>query len=280
MTALHYIVWNPENSLLDVGFYSLRWYSLLFMLGFLFSYLILKRVFHKEGVPEDKLERLTIYVGLGAVVGARLGHCLFYDFEYYSQNIAEIFLPFRLEPQFEFTGYLGLASHGGAIGIVLALLLYVRNQQMNLLWVVDKLALVVPLGCFFIRMGNLMNSEVVGKPTNAAWAFIFTQVDSVPRHPSQLYEALAYFFIFIILNILYRRSRREKGFIFGLFLVLMFSARFLIEFLKADQVAFEAGMLLNMGQLLSIPFILAGFILLSLRHKKVEEPATPVPTLS
>lgn len=280
MNALNYIVWNPENSLIDLGFYSLRWYSLLFMLGFLFSYLILKRVFWKEGVPEEKLERLTIYVGLGAVLGARLGHCLFYDFDYYSENIAEIFLPFRLEPHFEFTGYLGLASHGGAIGILLALLLYARSQRMDLLWVLDKLALVIPLACFFIRMGNLMNSEIVGKPTNVAWAFIFKQLDAVPRHPAQLYEALAYLFIFITLNILYRKSRREKGFIFGMFLVFMFSARFLIEFIKADQSAFEAGMLLNMGQLLSIPFILAGFILLSMRHKKVEEPATPVPSVS
>lgn len=266
-TIAAYITWNPDKALIDLGFYELRWYSLLFATGFVLSYFILKRIFKKEGIPENKLESLTIYVVVGTVVGARLGHCLFYDFDYYSQHIAEIFLPFRFEPEFEFVGYQGLASHGGAIGIFIALILYSRNQKMNLWLTLDRLAVVAPLAGTCIRLGNLMNSEIVGKPADVAWAFVFVQVDAIPRHPGQLYEALAYLLIFGVMIYSYRKFRKRPGFIFGLFLTLMFTARFVIEFFKADQSDFEAGMAINMGQTLSIPFVILGLLLMFLKNR-------------
>ena len=268
---LSFISWNPDPVIIDLGFYSLRWYSLLFALGFVVSYIILKDHFKKAGLGEEMLEKLTIYVVLATIIGARLGHCLFYDWAYYSEHLLEIFLPFRFQPEFEFTGFRGLASHGGILGIVVAVLLYSRKYKIKAFWVFDKLSLVGALAGAFIRFGNLMNSEIVGKPADVPWAFVFERLDSVPRHPGQLYEALSYLFIFCILFYLSRNNKREPGFIFGLFFTLLFSARFIIEFFKADQSAFEAGMVLNMGQLLSIPFILFGITLCFLKRHKTTE---------
>lgn len=269
-----YIYWNPDGTLIDLGFYVLRWYSVLFALGFVFSYIILKKQFAKDNVPDEKLQGLIVYVVLATVIGARLGHCLFYDFEYYSQHVAEIFLPFRFEPSFQFVGYQGLASHGGAIAILIALIFYARKYDVKLFWILDKLALVIPLAGCFIRLGNLMNSEIIGKPSTAAWAFIFQKVDNVPRHPGQLYEAIAYLAIFVFLYILNKKINKEQGFIFGLFLTLLFSARFVIEFFKADQSAFEAGMAINMGQALSVPFIVFGLILILLKRNNKITPSS------
>lgn len=266
-----YITWNPDPFVFDLGFYALRWYSLFFALGFVISYLILKGYFKKAGLEEEMLDKLTIYVVLATIIGARLGHTLFYDWDYYSDHIAEIFLPVRFEPEFEFTGFQGLASHGGIFGIVVAVLLYSRKYNIKSLWVFDKLSLVGALAGAFIRFGNLMNSEIIGKPADVPWAFIFEKVDAIPRHPGQLYEALAYFTIFVILYFVTRNNKREPGFIFGLFFTLLFSARFVIEFFKADQSDFEAGMILNMGQLLSIPFILFGIVLLFLKRQKTDQ---------
>jgi phosphatidylglycerol:prolipoprotein diacylglycerol transferase len=263
---LTYIHWNPDGTIVDLGFYALRWYSVLFALGFVLSYLILRVHFKKAGLGEEKLEKLTVYVVVAAIIGMRLGHCLFYDWDYYSENIAEIFLPVRFEPEFRFVGYQGLASHGGIFAILIALILYVRNYKIRLMWLLDKLALVGPLAGAFIRFGNLMNSEIIGKPADVPWAFVFEQVDRLPRHPGQLYEAIAYLLIFAFLNILAPRIRRENGFLVGLMLILLFSARFIIEFFKADQSDFEAGMLLNMGQLLSIPFIMLGIVLVLIKR--------------
>lgn len=267
---LSYIAWNPDPVIIDLGFYSLRWYSLLFALGFVFGYIILRNHFKKAGLGEEMLERLTIYVVLATIIGARLGHCLFYDWGYYSEHILEIFLPFRFEPEFEFIGFRGLASHGGIFGIVVAVLLYSRKYKVKALWVFDKLSLVGALAGACIRFGNLMNSEIIGKPADVPWAFIFERVDAVPRHPGQLYEALSYLTIFAILYVLNRNSKREAGFIFGVFFTLLFTARFIIEFFKADQSAFEAGMTFNMGQLLSIPFILLGLIIIFLKRHKTD----------
>lgn len=268
---LSYIVWNPDPIIFDLGFYALRWYSLLFALGFVLGYSILRSHFKKAGLGEEMLEKLTIYVVLATIIGARLGHCLFYDWDYYSDHIVEIFLPVRFQPEFEFTGFQGLASHGGIFGIVVAVLLYSREYKIKSFWVFDKLSLVGALAGACIRFGNLMNSEIVGKPADVPWAFIFEKVDSVPRHPGQLYEALAYLTIFGILYILTQNNKREPGFIFGLFFTLLFSARFIIEFFKADQSDFEAGMVLNMGQLLSIPFILFGIVLVFLKWQKTNQ---------
>jgi phosphatidylglycerol:prolipoprotein diacylglycerol transferase len=270
MTIPGYITWNPSPNLFDLGFYALRWYSLLFLGGFILSFVILKGRFKKANLNLYLLERLTIYVVLGTLVGARLGHCLFYDWAYYSKHIPEIFLPFQFSPKFRLTGFQGLASHGGGIGIFTALFLYNRRykSQVNLLWIMDQLALVVPLAGCCIRMGNLMNSEIVGKPTDVSWAFIFVQDDGIPRHPAQLYEALAYLFIFIVLNLIARYRPSKKGFLLGLFMLLVFTARFLLEGLKADQSDFEAHMALNMGQLLSIPFIITGIVLIIIKRRK------------
>lgn len=256
------INWDHDGSILDLGFYDLRWYSMLFALGFALSFLLLRKRFRAELVPDEKLDTLLIYMLFATILGARLGHCFFYEFDYYSQHPIEILLPVRFSPQFEFTGFQGLASHGGAIGIMIAILVYSKMEKMNVYWVMDKLALAIPLACAFIRLGNLFNSEMVGNPTSVPWAIVFLQLDDVPRHPGQVYEATAYFSIFLLLNLLYQKVKRRSGFIFGLFLVSMFSARFVLEFFKVDQVAFESGMALNMGQLLSIPFIIAGIYLM------------------
>lgn len=264
-----FIQWDPSPVIVDFGFYEVRWYSLLFALGFVLSYMILKGQFKKAALDENLLDKLTVYIVVATVLGARLAHCIFYDWEYYSQHLLEILLPFRFEPEFQFTGFMGLASHGGIFAIVLAVLLYARNFKVRALWIFDKLSIVGALAGACIRFGNLMNSEIVGKPTDVPWAFIFTRVDELPRHPGQLYEALAYLFIFGLLFLLDRHNTRKPGFIFGIFFVLLFTARFLIEFVKADQADFEAGMLLNMGQLLSIPFILVGFYI-AYRYREKE----------
>lgn len=278
MDLISYIHWNPDGTLIDLGFFEIRWYSLLFALGFVFSYLILRGEFKRTGLGEEKLEKLTVYVVLATVIGARLAHVFFYDWDYYSDHLAEILLPVRFEPEFQFTGFRGLASHGGIFGIVVAVLLYSRKYKVKALWLFDKLSVVGALAGACIRFGNLMNSEIVGKPADVPWAFVFEKVDNVPRHPGQLYEALAYLAIFGFLYWFDRRSRRQSGFIFGLFFFLLFSARFLIEFVKADQSAFEAGMLLNMGQLLSIPFLIFGLVLMYLkRHKTPVKQHSPIP---
>jgi phosphatidylglycerol---prolipoprotein diacylglyceryl transferase len=271
MHLLNYIQWDPSITLVDLGFFQLRWYSLLFATGFILSYMILSRYFQKENVSIEKLDKLTVYIVLATIIGARLGHVIFYDWDYYSNHLLEIFLPFRFEPSFRFVGFQGLASHGGSIAILIAVWLYRRNQHLKELWTLDKLALVVPLAGMFIRLGNLMNSEIIGKPAEVPWAFVFEQVDNVPRHPGQLYEAIAYLLIFGITNLVYHNLKKQNGFVFGLFLVLLFSARFIIEFFKTHQSDFEIGMTLNMGQILSIPFIIFGLVLMFIKNKNVEE---------
>jgi prolipoprotein diacylglyceryl transferase len=265
-----YIIWNPDPNVFDLGFYALKWYSVLFLTGFVLSYTILKYQFKKAHLELYLLEKLTVYVISGTLIGARLGHCLFYDWAYYSKHITEIFLPIQFSPQLRFTGYQGLASHGGGIGIFVALLLYNHRYKtrINLLWIVDQVAVLVPLAGCCIRLGNLMNSEIIGKATNLNWAFIFIRDDDIPRHPAQLYEALTYLGIFIILTIVARYKLSKNGFLLGAFLVLTFTARFLLETLKADQSDFEAHMILNMGQLLSIPFIVTGIVFLITKRTK------------
>lgn len=262
--AIH---WSRDGSIADLGFYDLRWYSVLFASGFVLSFFLLRARFRQGEVPDEKLDVFLVYVVITTIVGARLGHCLFYEFGYYSKNPLEIFLPFRFTPNFEIVGFQGLASHGGALGIFLDILIYSRRQKLRALWVFDQLAFVIPLACGFIRIGNLFNSEMIGSEASVPWAIVFQQVDSMPRHPGQLYEALAYLSIFVLMYIFSSRVERAEGFAFGLFLVLMFSARFVVEFFKVNQIAFESGMMLNMGQILSIPFIVAGFLLMLKKSK-------------
>jgi len=264
---INYILWNPNDAIFDLGFFALRYYSLFFMLAFASSYLVVKRQFLKHHLSVELLDKLSIYVFLGTLAGARLAHCLFYDFAYFSQHPLEILLPVRFNPEFQITGFQGLASHGGGLGIILSLVFFSRNYRIKLWFLLDQISLVVPLAGFFIRLGNLMNSEIIGKPTDMPWAFVFLREDQTPRHPAQLYEAISYLLIFLLMNKLIQKGQRRQGYYFGLVLALIFSIRFLIEFLKEIQSPFEAGLLLDMGQLLSIPFIVAGLAIVVIKRK-------------
>lgn len=269
---LAYIVWDVRPQIADLGFIELRWYSMLFLLGFIIGYYILNNIFKKEGIPVELLEKLTFWVVISTIIGARFGHCLFYEPERYLAEPWKIILPFEGKPgeDFRFTGYQGLASHGGAIGLLIGLYLFARKFKRPYLWVLDRIAIVAALVGTCIRLGNLFNSEIVGNPTTLPWGIKFVRLNPgvpldqiIPLHPAQIYEAICYLIIFVILMILYYRKfpKFKDGYFLGLIFILVFAARFLIEFVKEDQEKFEASMPLNMGQLLSIPFIIAGFIL-------------------
>jgi len=257
---------NPEIfriSLPIIGSFAVRWYGLLFACSFLFGYIIMNRIFKNENLGEEVLDRLTIYMAIGTIVGARLGHCLFYEPGYYLSHPLEILMIWKG----------GLASHGAAVGILTALWLFSRKEKKDYVWVMDRIAIVVALSGFFIRMGNLMNSEIYGVETTVPWGFVFLRNHEVaPKHPTQIYEAVCYLVFFIILYRIYWSKKGEhiQGFIVSLMFFLTFTARFFIEFLKENQVAFESTMKLNMGQWLSIPFILLsiGGMYWSLKVKK------------
>lgn len=268
--VINSIIWDPNDAIIDLGFFALRYYSLFFLLAFVSSYIVVKRQFIKYDLDIALMDSLTIYVVLGTLIGARLGHCLFYDFAYYSQHPLEIILPFTFTPQFKITGFQGLASHGGGIGIMLSLILFSRKFKIKFWFLLDQIALVVPLAGAFIRMGNLMNSEIIGKPTDVSWAFIFLRDDNIPRHPAQLYEAIAYILIFTLVYFLVKKYPKPQGFYFGMVIFLIFCFRIGVEFIKEDQSAFEAGMLLNMGQILSIPFILTGIFIMYTKKGKLQ----------
>ena len=270
----NYIHWNPDPEIINVFGISIRYYGLLFVGGLVLSIYILGWIFKRENIPAENLEKLSIYGMIGILVGARLGHCLFYEPSYYLSHPLEMILPIRFLQSggIEFTGYQGLASHGGALGLIIALILYSRKTKHSMLDTIDLIAVVAALGSGFIRLANLMNSEIIGMPTTLSWGFIFERVDNIPRHPAQLYEAISYFLIFTVMIILYK-TKREKlryGFFFGLVLVLVFVARFFIEFIKERQVGFEENMTLDMGQILSIPYIIVGigFMIYGLRRTK------------
>ncbi|MBA7526102.1 Phosphatidylglycerol--prolipoprotein diacylglyceryl transferase [subsurface metagenome] len=279
-----YIVWNVKPQIANLGFIELRWYSLLFLLGFIIAYFILSKIFRKEGLSIELLDKLTFYMVISTIIGARFGHCIFYEPEIYLKNPLKIILPFegKIGVDFHFTGYQGLASHGGAIGILIGLYIYARKFKRPYLWVLDRIAIVTALTGCLIRLGNLFNSEIVGIPTNLPWGVKFVQLSPanipvehiVPLHPAQVYESICYLLIFIILITLYYRKYPDlkPGLLIGLFFILIFSTRFLIEFVKQDQVGFEAGMFLNMGQILSIPLIIAGSILVFRKIKTKEIP--------
>lgn len=264
-SSLLYIHWNPDVVAFTLGSFGFRWYSLFWCLGLLSVFLLEQKIFKEQKIPDEKFEPLFIYSFLGILIGARLGHCLFYEPEYFlssPQHMLEMVIPAKIgaDGSWHFTGYTGLASHGGTIVFIFALWLYSRRMKIPFLTVWDNIGIVTPLCAAAIRMGNLMNSEIIGKPTDVPWAFIFEQVDNVPRHPGQLYEALAYFVFFIVGWLIYRRhpERVGSGYYFGYCIFTIFTFRFFIEYTKEVQVAFENGMLFNMGQLLSIPFIIVG----------------------
>lgn len=259
------IHWNINPEIFRIGRFAIRYYGVLWALSFYLGYLIFNRFVKKEGLPEGFLDSLTIYTAVGTVLGARLGHCLFYEPDYYLSHPLDILKIWQG----------GLASHGAAIGIIIAIFLFSRKQKVSMLYVLDRIVVTVALAGFLIRLGNLMNSEIYGVETNLPWGFIFERNGEIfPKHPTQLYEAFMYLLIFLMLYFIYRKSNSKPstGLLFGLFLSTVFSARFLIEFVKEPQVEFEKTMSLNMGQLLSIPFVLAGiaFIAYSYYIKKNE----------
>ena len=262
---LLYILWNPDLEIFRIGNFAIRWYSTCWLIGLALAYFIVKWLYKDQKVKDAYFDPLFTYCFLGILIGARLGHCLFYQPEYFLSSwthVVEMFLPIHqmADGSWKFTGYEGLASHGGTIGLMVALYLYYRKTGMNLWHVLDDIAIATPITACFIRLGNLMNSEIIGTPTNVPWAFIFERVDMMPRHPGQLYEAIAYFFFFFVMLHFYKRTSKEvgTGFYFGLCLTLIFTFRFFIEYTKDIQVDFESGMIFNMGQLLSIPFIILG----------------------
>lgn len=262
---LLYILWNPDLEIFRIGNFAIRWYSTCWLIGLALAYFIMKWLYKDQKVKDAYFDPLFIYCFLGILIGARLGHCLFYQPEYFLSSwthVVEMFLPIHqmADGSWKFTGYEGLASHGGTIGLMVALYLYYRKTGMNLWHVLDDIAIATPITACFIRLGNLMNSEIIGTPTNVPWAFIFERVDMTPRHPGQLYEAIAYFVFFFVMLHFYKRTSKEvgTGFYFGLCLTLIFTFRFFIEYTKDIQVDFESGMIFNMGQLLSIPFIILG----------------------
>jgi phosphatidylglycerol:prolipoprotein diacylglycerol transferase len=363
--SLGYVIWNVKPQILDLGNFEVRYYSLLFALGFVTGYLILLGVFKKKGLGSELLDKLTIYMVVSTIIGARVGHCLFYEFDYYIRHPLEIILPWRgtIGSDFEFTGFQGLASHGAAIGILAGIYLFSRKTKHSYLWTMDMIVMVTALAGCFIRLGNLMNSEIYGNPTKSNSGFVFTNdlsrllkdkyagtirdisyekagdasvydgqavplrinirfmrnikdenlvrqfgdfmladdlsrysfdgnilppdkdtldysidrrnnslwlsavIKGVPRHPSQIYEAMSYLLIFLLLLYLYYslNTRLRDGFLLGMFLWLVFIARFFIEFMKENQETFEDSLALNMGQLLSIPFILIGLALVIIK---------------
>ncbi|WP_158963175.1 prolipoprotein diacylglyceryl transferase [Myroides fluvii] len=265
--------WNVDPEIFRIGDFAVRYYGVLFAIGMILSYQFMKRIFNREQIAIQYLDKLLIYIVIGTVVGARLGHCLFYDFAYYSQHPLEIILPIaKVEGSYHFVGFMGLASHGGAIGVLLSLALFCKRYKTNLLQLLDRLVIAIPITGAFIRFGNFMNSEIYGKPTDSIFGIVFQRDDLIPRHPTQLYEAFAYLAVTVILYVLYQKKySRYKGLLFGLFLIFMFTARFILEYFKENQVAFENEMVLNMGQILSIPFMIVGLLLVIWSLKRPKE---------
>ena len=268
-----FINWNPDVVALDLGFFAIRWYSLCWAIGLVAVYLLMHKLYRQQKLGEEQFDPMFMYCFLGILIGARLGHCLFYEPGYYLSHPIEMLLPMRNIPGkgWEFTGYEGLASHGGTLGLIIALWLYAKHVGLKFLHVLDNVAIVTPVCACAIRLGNLMNSEIIGKVTSLPWGFRFLlnsealkTLDEtglpLPRHPGQLYEAICYACFFFIGWYFYKKYPQKvgSGFFFGLCLFLIFTSRIFIEYTKENQEAFEDGMLFNMGQLLSVPFVVLG----------------------
>ena len=302
--------WNPNQVLLDLHFIQIRYYSLMFVIAFSLGFYITKKIFLAENKPLERLDTLVIYVAIATLLGARLGHVFFYDWDYFKVHPLEIILPFRFSPSFEVTGFAGLASHGAAVGIIIAMLLYIRKYpDMKLSWVLDRIVIAITIGGMFVRFGNFMNSEIVGKVVDKSFPFAvkflqsgdfsageamqltgentpqkafeviahnpqFVEIyNQIPyRHPAQLYEAVGYFLLFWLLYYLYWKTNKKDQpyFIFGVFLIALWTIRFLVEYVKDSQGGIEDTLgVFSTGQWLSIPFILAGVFLLFFKRKSV-----------
>lgn len=250
----NFLVWQISPEIFSIGFLKVRWYSMMFVIGFIASYYIMRRMFRAEGLNEEKVSSLLTYVILGTIIGARLGYCLFYQPEHYLANPLEILKTWKG----------GLASHGGFTGVAIAIFIYCRRHKIKFLWLIDRASVVALLIAGLIRIGNFINGEIVGTPSQLPWAIIFPNVDKVPRHPVVLYESITYFLIFALLSILFWRTsiRQHPGRLWGVALAVSFGARFILEFFKKKQFAFEHDLILNMGHVLSVPFVSLGLFLI------------------
>lgn len=304
--------WNPNEILFDLHFIQIRYYSLMYVIAFVLGFYIMKKIFLKENKSLERLDSLVIYVGLAMLIGARLGHCFFYDWDYFKDNLLEIILPFKFSPEFKLVGFSGLASHGAAVGIIISMILFIRKfPEFKLSWVLDRIVIPITIGGMFVRIGNFINSEINGKIVDKSFTFAvkflqgeswlrpidamqitgqntpkkaFEEIISNPefsdiynqipyRHPAQLYEAVCYFFLFWILYYLYWKTnkRNQPYFIFGVFLIALWTIRFFIEFVKESQGGFESSLgIFSTGQWLSIPFIIAGIFLLFFNKTKAQ----------
>ena len=257
---MDYFVWNVTPEIFSVGPITVRWYGALFATGFICGYFLMQWIYRRENKNVAELENLLLYIAAGTIIGARLGHTLFYDPAFYLSH------PWKILAIWEG----GLASHGGGLGVLIAVYIYCRKYSVSFLWLMDRLAITIALAGSFIRLGNLFNSEILGKATDVPWAIIFQRVDAVPRHPVQLYESLAYVVIFVIALLIYKFyfDKLKNGFLLGLVMVLIVSARIVLEFFKMPQAHYETGLDWSVGQLLSIPYLIAGFVIMFLALRK------------
>lgn len=263
---MHPLVWNVDPDILNLGAFHLRWYGLFFALGFVLGFLIMAQFYRREEHPLENLSDLFLYLFLGTIIGARLGHVFLYQPDYYLSRPWEIPMIWQG----------GLASHGGFAGVMISLYLYLKgHRDMSFIELADRLAIPCLLAAALIRVGNFFNSEILGIPSNLPWAVVFARVDNIPRHPAMLYEAAAYFLVFCALYVAYWKTTiiQFPGRVCGTTIATCFLARFMIEFVKENQVPFESRLPLNMGQLLSIPFILLGVYLIYASRIKSRTPA-------
>lgn len=268
MNLLGFVTWTVNPVAFTLGSLEVRWYGILLAAGFFLAYLTLQKIFEKENLSQQLLDRLSIWTIVWCIVGLRLGHFLFYEPEYLVAHPLQVLLPF--DENWHFIGYQGLASHGGVIAMVLFVIYFTHKHKMNVLWLLDRLCVAIPIAAGFVRCGNLMNHEIVGSITTVPWAFNFTLggygVAGTFRHPAQLYEAAVYLLLFVGMVIYYFKFAKGKippGRTTGILLIVIFTARFIIEFFKEVQVSKELDMVLNVGQKLSIPFVLAGIAILT-----------------
>ncbi len=264
-------IWDPSKGI-DLGFFMIRFYSLMFVVAFVLGWFITKKIYNREGLSKEKLDSLFIYMVLAILIGARMGHVIFYQPELISQDFLSVFLPFSFVPEIEYTGFQGLASHGAAIGVIIAMFIYSKKVlKMPVLWILDRVVIAVASGAIFVRIGNFINSEIIGKATGTDFGVVFAQLgEDFARHPAQLYESAGYVFVFLILWYIYWKTNKREylGFLFGSFLILLWVVRFFVEFVKEAQVDDRADWLLNTGQWLSIPFILFGIYMVIASSKK------------
>jgi len=260
--------WSPDEKIISFGSIGIHWYSLMFLLAFFIGFLIMKKIYIKEKKDIALLDPFLVHMVLGTIIGARLGEVFFYNWDYFQNNLLEIFLPFKIDDSgWKFIGFRGLSSHGATIGIITSIIIYkIKYKYDSVLWIFDRLVIAVALGGMFVRIGNFFNSEILGKFTNSDFGVIFlNRGENLPRHPAQLYEAFGYLILFTFLVLIYNKTKlsTKKGFIFGFFLAKLFSIRFIVEYVKESQGGIEETLgILSTGQWLSIPFIIFGFLLM------------------